>query len=205
MSDQVHGAAEQGRPGPGRRARLARWLLARAGYELVGTFPRRGIVVGAPHTSNWDFVLAVLVFWAHDVRPRVLVKSEMFWWPLGVLLRGLGAIATDRRGGRGLVEKLTREAERSDRFVLALAPDGTRSVTDHWKSGFYRLALATGLPVTLAFVDGPSRRVGTGPTIEITGEVGADMDRIRAFFADKRGVRPGRASAVRLREEDAES
>ena len=108
-----------------------------------------GLVIGAPHTSNWDLVLAVLLFWANDTRPRVLVKSEVFWWPLGPLLRALGAIRTDRSGGGGLVARLAEAAAADEQFVLALAPDGTRRVTDHWKSGFYRLAQVTGLPVTL--------------------------------------------------------
>ncbi len=185
------------------RASFARWLLRAAGFRLVGTLPRRGLVIGAPHTSNWDLALAVLVFWAQDRRPRVLVKSEVFWWPLGPVLRSLGAIRTERNSGGGLVAELTRAAAVGDEFMLVLAPDGTRSASDHWKSGFYRLALATGLPVTLAFVDGPTQVVGTGPTLEMTGDVVADMDRIREFFADKRGLRPGRGSTVRLRDEDA--
>jgi 1-acyl-sn-glycerol-3-phosphate acyltransferase len=185
-----------------RRAAFARWVLRVTRYRLVGTLPRRGLVVGAPHTSNWDLAFAVLVFWAHDRRPRVLVKSEVFWWPLGPVLRSLGAIRTERHAAGGLVATLTREAAEGDEFVLALAPDGTRRAADHWKSGFYRLALATGLPVTLAFVDGPTRTVGTGPTLEMTGDVVADMDRIREFLADKRGLRPGRGSVIRLRDED---
>ncbi|MDO8106501.1 1-acyl-sn-glycerol-3-phosphate acyltransferase [Isoptericola sp. b441] len=192
---------DQGRRPP--RARLARWLLRRTGFRLVGDMPARGLLVGAPHTSNWDLALAILVFWAHDVTPRVLVKSEVFWWPLGAVLRRLGAIPTDRSGGSGLVARLIEAAHQDERFVVALAPDGTRRAADHWKSGFYRLALATGMPVTCAFVDGPTRTVGTGPTFTMTGDVVADMHAIRAFFADKRGLRPGRGSAVRLRAEDA--
>lgn len=188
-------------PGLSRRARFARWLLRRARLRLVGAMPERGLVVGAPHTSNWDFVLAVLVFWSFDARPRVLVKREIFRWPLGPVLRALGAIETDRSGGHGLVARLAAAAAADDSFVLALAPDGTRRRVDHWRSGFYRLALATGLPVTLAFVDGPSRTVGLGPTLTMTGDVARDMTAIREFYADKRGVRPAGASTVRLREE----
>jgi 1-acyl-sn-glycerol-3-phosphate acyltransferase len=187
---------------PTRRARFARRALGLARLHPVGELPRRGLVVGAPHTSNWDFVLAVLVFWSHDAHPRVLVKSEVFWWPLGPLLRSLGAVETDRTGGGGLVARLTAAADADEEFLLALAPDGTRRAVDHWKSGFYRLAQATGLPVTLAFVDGPTREIGIGPTFALTGDVRRDMDRIREFFADKRGLRPGRGSVVRLLIED---
>ncbi len=186
----------------GPRARLARWVLRVSRWHLVGTVPRRTVVIGAPHTSNWDFVLTLLTIWADDISPHVLVKREMFWWPMGALMRSLGAIETDRQGARGLVERLTVQARESEDFVLVLAPDGTRTPTDHWKSGFYRLTLGSGLPLTLGFVDGPTRTTGVGPTLQLTGDVRADMDRIRAFYADKNGVRPGRGSAVRLREED---
>jgi 1-acyl-sn-glycerol-3-phosphate acyltransferase len=127
----------------------------------------------------------------------------MFWWPLGPFLRRLGALPTDRSGGGGLVERLVTQAQQDPDFMLALAPDGTRTKVDHWKSGFYRIATATGLPVTFAFADGPTRTLGSGPTVTMTGDVRADMDVVRAFYTDKRGLRPGRVSAVRLREEDA--
>ena len=188
---------------PSRRARFARRVLRLARLELVGEPPRRGLLIGAPHTSNWDLVITVLVFWAHDTRLRVLVKSEVFWWPLSTLLTAVGAIRTERGGSGGLVARLADAAGEDEQFVLALAPDGTRRAIDHWKSGFYRLAEATGLPVTLAYIDGPNRIVGIGPTLTMTGDVHHDMDRIRAFYADKPGLRPGRGSTVRLRVEGA--
>lgn len=185
--------------------RLRRWFartaLRAAGWRKVGTLPHRGLFIGAPHTSNWDFVLTILVLWSDAVSPRVLVKKEIFRWPLGPLLRALGALPTDRRGGGGLVERLSAQARADQSFALVLAPDGTRTRTDHWKSGFYRIALATGMPVTLGFIDGPTRTTGVGPTVAMTGDVRADMDVIRAFYADKRGVRPGRGSTPLLREE----
>lgn len=188
-------------PPQGALARLADVLLRRTGWRVVGRPPRTGIIIGAPHTSNWDFVLTVLVLWRTGVRPRVLVKREIFWWPLGALLRAMGAVPTDRTGGRGLVDALTAAARADAGFALVLAPDGTRTRTDRWRSGFYRLAIATGLEVTLGFIDGPTRTAGVGPTLAMSGDVRADMDRIRAFYADKRGMRPGRGSAVYLREE----
>lgn len=184
------------------RRSLARTLFRLSGWRKVGTAPSTGIFVGAPHTSNWDFVLTLMVLWADGVQPRLLVKQEIFRGPLGWLLRRLGGVPTDRRGGSGLVDRLVTEAREQESFVLVLAAEGTRRPTDHWKSGFYRLALATGLPVVLGFVDGPTRTAGVGDEVlHVTGDVTADMDRIRAFYADKRGVRPGRGSTVRLREE----
>ena len=84
-------------------------------------------------------------------------------------------------------------------FLLGIAAEGTRSKGEYWKSGFYRIAQQTGLPITLAFLDAPSRTVGWGPTFTPSGDVGADMDRLRAFFADKRGFKPELATVPRLR------
>jgi 1-acyl-sn-glycerol-3-phosphate acyltransferase len=187
---------------PLRRA-VARAAFRLSGWRKVGTVPRTGIFVGAPHTSNWDFVLTLLVLWADEVPPRVLVKREMFRGPGAWLFRRLGAIPTDRGPlGGGLVERVVREAAESESFALVLAAEGTRKLTDHWKSGFYRIAQATGLPLVLGFIDGPTRTAGTGDSFHVTGDVTADMDRIRAFYADKHGLRPDRKGTVRLREED---
>lgn len=204
--DPVRGLEQPAPSGRPKRMRvrrlLARTLLRLTGWEKVGTLPRTGIFVGAPHTSNWDFVLTLLVLWADEIPPRVLLKQEMFRGPLAWFFRSLGAIPTDRRGGAGLVKRLVREASESDSFVLVLAAEGTRTKTDYWKSGFYRIAQTTGLPLTLGFIDGPTRRTGIGETFQVTGDVRADMDRIRAFYADKRGIRPGLGGTPRLREED---
>lgn len=169
----------------------------------MGSAPGTGLFIGAPHTSNWDWVITLLVLWSDHVSPRILIKRELFWWPMGAVLRALGGIPTDRGARGGLVERLVEQARSSEDFVLVIAVDGTRKKTDHWKSGFYRLAQATGLPVTLGFVDGPTRTAGLGPTMHMTGDVRADMDVIRAFYADKHGVHPGRGSTPRLREEAA--
>ena len=189
----------------GPRARFARWALRAARWKQVGTVPRHGVIIGAPHTSNWDFVFTLLVVWSAGLSPHVLVKREVFWWPLGPILRSLGAIETDRGSGGGLVERLSAEAAAADEFILVLAPDGTRTRTDHWKSGFYRISLGSGLPLALAFVDGPTRTTGIGPTLQLTGDVRADMDLVRDFYADKHGLRPGKGSVIRLREEDTPS
>lgn len=185
------------------RAAIGRTLLRWARWKKVGSAPGTGIFIGAPHTSNWDWVLTLLVLWSDHVSPRILIKREMFWWPMGPILRALGGIPTDRGARGGLVQRLVQMAESSEDFVLVIAVDGTRSRTDHWKSGFYRLSQATGLPITLGFVDGPTRTAGLGPTMHLTGDIKADMDAIRAFYADKHGVHPGRGGTVRLREEDA--
>ena len=183
------------------RRNFARLVLRAARWQTVGTVPRRGVLVGAPHTSNWDWVLTMLLAWDNDIQIKLLVKKEFFRGPLAPVLRATGAIALDRTDPGTTIRDLLLEAEGDEPFVLGLAAEGTRSRGEYWKSGFYRIAQQTGLPITLAFLDAPSRTVGWGPTFAPTGDVRADMDRIREFYADKTGIKPEGFTPPRLREE----
>ncbi|CAN7397489.1 1-acyl-sn-glycerol-3-phosphate acyltransferase [Terrabacter sp. LjRoot27] len=183
------------------RSRLARLVLRLSGWTAVGDVPRTGILVGAPHTSNWDFVMMLLVMWRGGVTPRVLIKKELFRGPLGWLLPRLGGIPIDRDNPGDVVRGLVREARSGEPFLLILAAEGTRTKGGYWKSGFWRIARSAGLPIALAFIDGPSRTAGFGPTMTATADVVADMDKVRAFYRDKRGIHPERRTEPRLREE----
>lgn len=187
------------------RRSLARVLLRASGWRTAGSVPKRGILVGAPHTSNWDWVLTMILAWDSSVQIRLLVKQEFFAGPLAPIMRATGAVALDRADPTATINRLLADAEVDDTFLLGLAAEGTRSKTDYWKSGFYRISQKTGIPVTLAYVDSVSKTVGWGPTFDLTGDVPADMDRIRAFFADKRGIHPELTTVPRLREEDKTS
>ena len=183
-----------------RRA-FARTVLRLARWRTVGEVPRTAILVGAPHTSNWDWVAMLLLTWSQGVQARVLIKRELFRGPLGPLLRVTGGIPLDRSNPGETVRALLAAAEGDDRFLLVLAAEGTRGKGEFWKSGFYRMARQTGLPISLGFIDGPSRTMGFGPTFAPTGDVAADMDRVRAFYADKRGIHPENRTEPRLRDE----
>jgi 1-acyl-sn-glycerol-3-phosphate acyltransferase len=183
------------------RRTLARVLLRLARWRTAGQVPQRGILVGAPHTSNWDWVLTMLLAWDSSVQIRLLVKHSFFKGPLGVVMRATGAVELDRDNPGGTIKALLADAEADETFLLGIAAEGTRSKTDYWKSGFYRISQQTGIPVTLAYLDKPSRTVGWGPTFPLTGDVAADMDRVRAFYADKTGIRPELTTEPRLREE----
>ncbi len=187
-----------------RRA-VSRWILERIGWEVEGDPPSDPVVmmVAAPHTSNWDFALMVLLTWATDVEPHVLVKKEAFRGPAGPVLRRLGGVPVDRQAPAGMVEDLVERAGTSKHLSLIITPEGTRSAGEYWKSGFYRIARQGGMPVCLAYCDAANKRMGFGPVLHLTGDVAADMDVIREFYADKSGVRPDQATAPRLREEDA--
>lgn len=183
------------------RPRLARTLLRLVRWRTVGTLPSHGIVVGAPHTSNWDWVFSLLLAWSQGRHPRIMVKQEFFKGPLAPVMRATGAVSIDRAHPAADIRALVDRIGDTEEFLLAIAAEGTRSRSDHWKSGFYRLSQQTGLPITLAFIDGPSRTVGAGPTFTPTGDLAADMDMVRAFYADKRGLHPAKRTEPRLRNE----
>ena len=170
-------------------------------WTAVGEVPRTGVLVGAPHTSNWDCVMMLLIMWRGDVTPRVLIKKELFRGPLAWLVPRLGGIPLDRENPGGVVRELVREAKSGEPFLIVLAAEGTRTKGEYWKSGFWRLARAAKLPICLAFIDGPSRTSGFGPSITATSDVVADMDQLRAFYADKRGIHPELRTEPRMREE----
>ncbi len=139
------------------------------------------VMIGAPHTSNWDLFLMLWLCWASDVEPRFLMKKEAFRGPGATAFRRLGGIAVDRSNPGTLLEDLSARAGSAlatgDRLQIVIAPEGTRKAGTYWKSGFYRLAHQSSIPICLGWCDGPTRTVGYGPTIRTTGDVSADMDR----------------------------
>lgn len=185
------------------RRTVGRLALRAARWKVVGRVPRRAVMVGAPHTSNWDWLATVLMCWSGGVQPLILVKKELFTGPLSVLLKAAGSVPLDRANPGETVRAVLERATGEGDFVLAIAAEGTRGKTDYWKSGFYRISQQTGLPIALGFIDGPTRTVGVGPVLTPTGDVAADMDVVRAFYADKHGINPGLAGVPRLREEGA--
>ena len=185
---------------PGLRGAFARLMLRVTRWKTVGRVPRSGILVGAPHTSNWDWVAMVMLTWRDGVAPKVLIKRELFRGPLAPLLRVTGGIPLDRTNPGATVRALLAQAKDED-FLLVVAAEGTRKKAEYWKSGFHKIAKQTGLPITLGFIDGPTRTIGFGPTFAPSGDVAADMDLVRAFYADKQGIHPELRTEPRLREE----
>lgn len=177
--------------------RLGRW-------RTVGEVPPlpKMVIIGAHHTSNWDFPIGMLAARALGVKIRYLGKHTLFRPPFGRLFRWLGGIPVDRTRPGGIIGQIQEAFAAADRLVLVIAPEGTRSPKPYWKSGFYEIARAAGVPIVLASIDGRKRQVRVGPTVVATGDVRADMDRIREFYADVPGIKPERAGRVRLRSED---
>ena len=178
---------------------VSRWTLVSEPAPAKPT-----VVLGVPHTSNWDFVLMLAISWRLGMKVRWLGKASLFRGWRGPVMRALGGIPVDRSDASRVVSEVVARIREDGTFGLVVTPEGTRTAGGHWKSGFYRIARETGLGVTLGYVDRTTMTTGLGPTIQLTGDVRADMNAIRAFYADKSGFRPERRIEPRLREEDAE-
>ncbi|MCC9055185.1 MULTISPECIES: 1-acyl-sn-glycerol-3-phosphate acyltransferase [Microbacterium] len=175
---------------------FSRWTLR---SEPAPTRPT--VLIGAPHTSNWDFVLMLAIAWRLGIPVRWLGKASLFAGWRGPIMRALGGIPVQRDDAARVVDEVVERVHAGEVFGLVVTPDGTRGGNEYWKSGFYRIARATGMPVTLGYVDRTTMTTGLGPTIDLTGDVAGDMDRIRAFYADKAGLRPERRTEPRLQNE----
>ena len=185
------------------RSLIARafWLTSRWTLRTSPAPSQPTILIGAPHTSNWDFVLMLGIASRLGIDVRWLGKKSLFASWRGPLMRGLGGVPVDRSDPGRVVADMVRQVHAGEVFGLVVTPDGTRKGHSHWKSGFYRIARETGMPVTLGYVDRTTMTTGLGPTLEMTGDVAADMDRIRAFYADKSGFHPQHRIEPRLRDE----
>jgi 1-acyl-sn-glycerol-3-phosphate acyltransferase len=181
---------------------FAKWLLGLFGWKVILVPPptSRCVVIFYPHTSNWDFVIGIIARAAVQFPCHWAGKDTLFRWPFGAALRRLGGIPVNRRERTGFTARLAQEFEARKRFYLVIAPEGTRSRTDHLKSGFYRLALAAKVPLALAFIDYPRREVGVGAYIDLVGDERKDLEALRRFYADKTGKRPGNQGEIRFAE-----
>lgn len=171
---------------------LTRWMHWTIADPTLPPEPKH-IVLGVPHTSIWDFVVAWLYYRSLGGRPRVMIKQEFFFWPLSALLRSLGAIPVDRKNPVRITKQVIDAMERSESFHLCIAPEGTRKPVKRWKTGFHTFAKAAGIPVYLGFFDWGRKEIGHGPRFECSDDAMADLRAIQAFYKDKgvQGKHPG--------------
>jgi 1-acyl-sn-glycerol-3-phosphate acyltransferase len=180
--------------------RLARFVLRLLGWTCIDVpdRPPRAVLAVYPHTSNWDFPIGLLAATALGLGARWVGKDALFRRPFGGLMRRLGGIPVNRSAPAGFVGHVAAEFGRHQRFILAIAPEGTRSLRPGWKSGFYRIARAAGVPVLVGTIDWGQRRIGLLASIELTGDEAADMALIAGCLAGCGGRRPELASPIRL-------
>jgi 1-acyl-sn-glycerol-3-phosphate acyltransferase len=169
--------------------RLARWFVTRCGWKLGGEFPDvpRLVLIAAPHSSWWDGVWGLLVKIAIGADVSFMAKRELFIGPLGWVLRKLGGIPIERSATHGVVEQMAARFDGRARLWIGIAPEGTRKPVKHWRSGFWQIARAAGVPILPVYFHYPERTIGVGPLFETTEDRDADIRSLRAFYAPWRG------------------
>ena len=186
-------------------SKLSQFILRLFGWKALSLHKgdSKYILIGAPHTSNWDFPLTLLAVWALGVKFSWVAKHSIFIGPFGYLFRKLGGIPVNRKVRSGFLKSMIDSFENSDNLVLAIAPEGTRSKTDHWKAGFYNIAVKANVEICLGYIDYPSKTVGLGPLLRPSGNVENDFTTIRNFYKDKVGKFPEKQSTITLRDREA--
>ena len=185
----------------GLRKALAHTVMHLSRWTFAPEFPLpdRCLVIGAPHTSNWDGFYMVMAMWAVERPVSFLVKKNLTDVPvIGSFVKAIGGIPVDREHPGHLVDHIISLAESKEHFVLVITPKGTRSVRP------YRIAMEADLPIVPGFIDGAKRRYGWGEPMRLTGNRRNDMDKIRDFYSGLVGIRPENTCVPRLRNEDPE-
>ncbi|OGO33955.1 MAG: hypothetical protein A2W35_03805 [Chloroflexi bacterium RBG_16_57_11] len=177
---------------------LAQAVLKLVGWEAIGTFPdlSKFVLVGAPHTSNWDFPLTMLLMFAKGLRFNWIGKASLFRWPFGGLFHRLGGIPVKRDSSQNFVQQIVATFEHSTHMIIAIAPEGTRSLVTRWKTGFYYMAVGAKVPLVLGFVDYKRRQVGVGPVVYPSADIEETFAQLRLFYADKKGRYPHKQGEI---------
>ncbi|MFA5849680.1 MAG: 1-acyl-sn-glycerol-3-phosphate acyltransferase [Bacteroidales bacterium] len=162
-------------------------ILKIMGWKVMDTpVPEpKCIILGAPHTSGWDFVISFLFYHSLGASAYIMVKKAFFWGPFGPIMRSMGGIPVDKNKGATLTRQIIEEFNSRERLHLAIAPEGTRKNTEKWKTGFHTIARAANIPVYLGYFDWGKKEVGRGERFEITDDVQGDLKRIRQWYKDK--------------------
>ncbi len=159
------------------------WLLG--GWKIEGSLPEnlnKYVIIVAHHTSNWDFVVGVAVKLITRIRVRFFAKHSLFFWPLGVLMRRLGGIPIERDKSINRVDQAIAEIKSSEHFVLVIAPEGTRSKVQRWKTGFYHIANGANVPVVPIAFDFRDKKIIIGSPMSMSGDTPTDFEKMHEFF-----------------------
>jgi 1-acyl-sn-glycerol-3-phosphate acyltransferase len=181
---------------------LAALVLRLIGWQTVYTPPPgpKSVVLVYPHTSNWDFPIGVLFKAKLGLDLRWAGKDTLFRWPLKGIFLWLGGVPINRREPSGMIGQLVAAFEQNENICMCITPEGTRAKSDHWKTGYYRLALEANVPVGLGFMDYGAKRVGIERWITLSGNEEADLQMLREYYADKKACYPENAGDIRFKD-----
>ena len=159
------------------------------GWKIKGRPPelKKFLIIVAPHTSNWDFIIGLFVRRILKFRSSYLAKSQLFKWPFGTLFRKLGGYPVDRSGKRNMVDQVTELYNTHETFVLAITPEGTRKNVARWKTGFYYIASRAEIPLVLVSIDYKKKQVTFHDAYQLSGDVNTDTDYINSIYQNIEG------------------
>lgn len=157
------------------------------------------VLIGAPHTSNWDFPLTLLSISSMGIRFNWVAKHSLFRWPLGGIFRAIGGIPVNRSTGTGFLKSVISLFNKRDRCILAIAPEGTRSNASYWKTGFYTIAVQASVPIVMGYVDYEKKMVGVTGLLHPTGDIEKDFILIKDFYKDRVGKFPKKQGEICLK------
>ena len=199
----VNGKLEQRLPELGERVpRRGNWLseagargvMKMAGWKIVGEVPDepKMLLVGAPHTSNWEYIFTLLTVFSLGADIHFVAKRSLFNFPLGGLMRFSGGIPLDRATSEGFVDQMVEVFNERDNFVLAIMPEGTRSREEacRWRSGFYHIAQGARVPMLPVIFDYGRKAMRLGPALRPGGDYESDLADIQSYFAGAQGKHP---------------
>lgn len=166
--------------------KISKWILKLAGWKTFVTVPEppKSIICVAPHTSNWDFPIGKLSYLAIGRKSSFLIKKSWFFFPMGYLFKAMGGVAIDRSKRSSVTDQMADEFGMRESFHLAITPEGTRSLVDKWKMGFYHIAVKANIPIQLAYIDYAKKEVGIKELFYPTGNEEADLEKIQAYYKD---------------------
>lgn len=179
-------------------------MLRLGGWRIDHFVPtdKKYLMLAGPHTAMADGFWMVVAGFALGIRPSFLVKETYINGIMGRIILRVGGIPVLAGAGKNKVQASIDSIQAQNKMVLLMAPAGTRKRTERWRSGFYYMGKATGLPIYLSFLDYGKRHIGVHPEpIYISDDISGDMDKIRAVYANKRGKVPENESVIRLKEE----
>lgn len=164
---------------------IAKVILRIFGWSVFGKIPAdvpKCVVAVAPHTSMWDFVLGRLAFWELGLKARFLIKKEMFFWPLGPIVKWLGGIPVDRQKKGNLVEQVAAMFDEYDSLYIVVTPEGTRKLVSTWKKGYYYISIKAKVPIALGLLDYKKKQGGVMKMFYPTGDFEADSKLVQEAY-----------------------
>lgn len=172
--------------------RFGCFFLKLCGWKLVGGLPneKKFLVIVGPHTSNWDFPVGLFARFALGVKINFIAKKQLFFFPLGLLLKALGGAPIDRSKKSNNVEKVVELCRASEVFRLAITPEGTRSPVTRWKEGFYHIACQAEIPLVLVGLDYASKEIRIREAYWPSGDINKDFPQILDYYRVIKGCYP---------------